>query len=191
MTGQSDLFGSGHRQIAEIIPGFLYLSDIMCASDDAALLQAGFTHVVSVLSAPIPWLGPSPSSPCRVLHVRCDDTPEDDILAHFETTNAFINEAYRETMLSGKKNKVLCHCLAGISRSPTVVAAYLISAGVSRDEALELLRERRTVVDPNPAFVDQLAIFEDRVRSSPQEYTPGPTPWSQLVKTTRLSAVRG
>lgn len=190
MADELELFGSGHRQIAEIIPGFLYLSDIASASDDATLHQVGITHVVSALSAPIPWLGPSPNSPCRILHVRCDDTPDDDILAHFEATNAFINEAYRESVQSGKKNKVLCHCLAGVSRSPTLVAAYLISAGVSRDEALDLLRERRTVVDPNPAFVNQLAIFENQVRNSPQESTVV-TPWTNFVKTRELSAVRG
>lgn len=182
------VFGSGHRQIAEIIPGFLYLSDIMCASDDATLLEVGITHVVSALSAPIPWLGPGPNSPCRVLHIRCDDTQDDDILTHFETTNAFINEAYRETVHSGKKNKVLCHCLAGVSRSPTIVAAYLISAGVSKDAALDLLRERRTVVDPNPGFVNQLGIFETQIRDSPQESSPGATPWSSVPKGRELSA---
>lgn len=155
-----DLFGPGHRQIAQILPG-LYLSDIMCASDDALLSYAGFTHVISVLSAPIPWLGPSSqSSSCRVMNIRCDDTSEDDILKHFPSTNQFITEAFRE------KGKVLVHCLAGVSRSPTVVAAYLIwAAGMRRDEALDLLRERRGVVEPNPGFIEQLGVYESMVRS--------------------------
>lgn len=172
-----DLFGPGHRQIAEIIPNFLYLSDIMCASDDAVLAEAGFTHVISILSAPIPWLGPSPNSPCRVLQIRCDDTTEDDILTHFDTTNAFINEAYRENQLNqnslgNKRNKVLCHCLAGISRSPTIIAAYLLTLGMRSDEALDFLREKRTVVDPNPSFIEQLAMFEARVHRSTATFSP-------------------
>ncbi|PVG04496.1 phosphatases II [Serendipita vermifera] len=161
------LFGPGSRQIAEIIPDFLYLSDIKCASDDALLAQAGFTHVISILSAPIPWLGPSPNSSCRVLNVKCDDSVEEDIIAHFEITNRFIEDAYRESLTTRKRNKVLCHCLAGVSRSPTVIAAYLMaSRGMKRDEALDLLRERRGVVEPNPGFVEQLGVYEARVRKS-------------------------
>jgi predicted protein tyrosine phosphatase len=160
-------FGPGSRQIAEIIPDFLYLSDIKCASDDALLSQAGFTHVISILSAPIPWLGPSPNSSCRVLHVRCDDSDEEDIISHFEITNRFIEDAYRESANGRKKNKILCHCLAGVSRSPTVIAAYLMaSKGMKRDEALDLLRERRCVVEPNPGFVEQLGVYETRVRKA-------------------------
>lgn len=145
------------------------MSDIKCASDDTLLAAAGFTHVISVLSAPIPWLGPSAKSGCRVLNINVDDTSDDDILSHFDATNAFISNAYRETqhLPTGQRNKVLCHCLAGVSRSPTVVAAYLIwAAGMRRDDALDLLREKRGVVDPNPGFVQQLAVFEARVRSS-------------------------
>lgn len=47
----TELFGPGHRQIAEIIPG-LYISDIACASEDALLEHAGFTHIVSGMFHP-------------------------------------------------------------------------------------------------------------------------------------------
>ncbi|KAG8805947.1 hypothetical protein FRC17_005257 [Serendipita sp. 399] len=182
-SSPSALYGPGSRQISEVIPGFLYISDITCASD-GILAQAGFTHVISILSGPIPWLGPSSNAPCRVLNVRCDDDPQEDIIQHVELTNRFIGDAWREgnptnnnsinnTLRSTRpppppqqqKTKVLCHCLAGVSRSPTVVAAYLIQAfGMRTDDALTLLRERREVVEPNPGFVHQLFMYEKRIR---------------------------
>ncbi|KAG9053526.1 hypothetical protein FS842_007949 [Serendipita sp. 407] len=175
------LYGPGPRQISEIIPGFLYISDISCASD-AILAQEGFTHVISILSGPIPWLGPTANAPSRVLSVRCDDDPQEDVLQHVELTNRFIGDAWREgstashhhhhhhyampmMMTMRQKTKVLCHCLAGVSRSPTIVAAYLIHAfGMRTEDALTLLRERREVIEPNPGFVQQLMTYEKRVR---------------------------
>lgn len=175
------IYGPGVRQIAEIIPGFLYLSDIKSASDEATLVRAGITHVISILSAPIPWLGPPPSYSCRILHVSLDDHDGENVMQHFETTNAFINEAFRENKtFPGSKNKVLCHCLAGISRSPTIVVAYLMWAcGLGKDEALSFVRQQRCVADPNPGFVRQLGAYEAAIQRSSSSMGIQLVPWKQ------------
>lgn len=56
---------------------------------------------------------------------------------------------------------VLVHCVAGYSRSPAFVAAYLMSAmNVSMEDALAAIGELRRV-DPNDGFRKQLLIFQD------------------------------
>jgi len=53
------------------------------------------------------------------------------------------------------------HCMAGVSRSPSVVIAYLMhSEKLSFDQALSLLKHARPVVEPNCAFIYQLQLFE-------------------------------
>lgn len=54
-------------------------------------------------------------------------------------------------------NHVYVHCMAGISRSPTIVAAaFIISKGWSRDRALEYIAKRRPIIRPNEYFMELL-----------------------------------
>lgn len=63
----------------------------------------------------------------------------------------FIQEA-----LSAGLN-VLVHCAAGISRSSTVVIAFLmLKRGMTYDSALAFVKSKRKCVDPNPGFRSQL-----------------------------------
>ena len=56
---------------------------------------------------------------------------------------------------------VYVHCLAGMNRSATVVAAYLMSEHAwSRDEALAYLRSKRPVIQPNPMLLRLLDEWE-------------------------------
>jgi hypothetical protein len=53
------------------------------------------------------------------------------------------------------------HCRNGVSRSGMVITAYLMfKHHWSRDEALAFVRTKRSIVRPNPAFMDQLAEWE-------------------------------
>ena len=60
--------------------------------------------------------------------------------------------------------KVLVHCVAGMSRSVSLVLAYLVQREprMRLAEALRLVKQKRTVVSPNPCFMEQLARFEVR-----------------------------
>jgi hypothetical protein len=56
---------------------------------------------------------------------------------------------------------VVVHCLAGISRSSTIVAAYLMKRSrTSADGAVAFLTEARPVVQPNTGFLAQLSVWE-------------------------------
>ena len=56
---------------------------------------------------------------------------------------------------------VLVHCMAGVSRSPTLVAAYLMhSRRWTAAQALAYLIERRPCIYPNAGFRRQLLAWE-------------------------------
>ena len=60
-------------------------------------------------------------------------------------------------MLFLKGNKVLVHCQGGISRSPTLVIAYLVQKkNLTLGNSFELVREKRPIIDPNEGFLYQL-----------------------------------
>ena len=72
---------------------------------------------------------------------------------------------YTEDNLKNGGN-VLVHCVAGISRSASVVLAYLMwKENMSFEEALEYLKGLRPIVEPNDGFVKQLKDFEVQIRN--------------------------
>ena len=56
--------------------------------------------------------------------------------------------------------KVYVHCAGGVGRAPTLAAAYLVSTGLSPDQAWALIRQTRPFIKPTPpqlAAVDRFA----------------------------------
>ncbi|KII86714.1 hypothetical protein PLICRDRAFT_265916 [Plicaturopsis crispa FD-325 SS-3] len=57
--------------------------------------------------------------------------------------------------------RVLVHCSAAVSRSPTIVTAYLVTKqGMPLKAALGLLVAARPAICPNPGFIAQLKALE-------------------------------
>jgi hypothetical protein len=56
---------------------------------------------------------------------------------------------------------VYVHCQAGISRSALVMTAYLMFRDkCTRDEALATIRAKRKIIEPNPAFMKLLEVWQ-------------------------------
>jgi dual specificity MAP kinase phosphatase len=73
-------------------------------------------------------------------YIPAEDHEDYDISQFFATTFDFIEKARRET-------NVLVHCMAGISRSATVTAAYLMMKfGYEMKTVLNLLQRKRKQV---------------------------------------------
>ncbi|CAF2821147.1 unnamed protein product [Rotaria sp. Silwood2] len=91
----------------------------------------------------------------KYLNVRVHDHDDADLLKEWEKTFRFINEA--------KANNQCClvHCKMGISRSASTVLAYLMKENNhSLADALEHVKKRRSCINPNGGFRNQLVIYE-------------------------------
>ncbi len=143
------------RGVTEIIPG-LYISDLAFAENPACLSSHRITHILSALPdaiyvPPATLLHPHPP-PVR-LQVRVEDFPFAELAAHLPQTTAWIGDA----LSRDPNSRVLVHCVEGISRSVSVVAAYLMAHfGWTPNEALKFIKNKRRVAEPNFGFVQQL-----------------------------------
>jgi len=141
---------------ATLILPRLYLSDFFTARDETEMTKLGITHMVSVME------NTPTTMPDVVRHlVPIADRWNADILSHLDGTTEFIKAALAEN----EDNRVLVHCFQGISRSATVVCAYVIAQaanGMTAGEAIDLVRAKRSIICPNDGFRAQLAIYSER-----------------------------
>lgn len=137
----------------EILPR-LYLGDIFMAVNKDEISRLGITDMISVEIKPLQASDLAPTIK-RYLYINVMDHLKQDILSHFDTSNDFI-----ETALKVPSNKVYVHCVAGISRSATLVIAYIMKTrSMNFMEAFDLVKQKRKIIDPNEGFVRQLTLY--------------------------------
>lgn len=190
-----------------IIPR-LYLCDLYTAQDPVVAASLGITHIVSVLDF-VPTF-PNEMQHIEKMHVRLSDNFREKITPHLEHTTAFI----REALESDPENKVLVrgtiergyvtrmaanpchatqvHCFMGISRSATVVCAYLIAEEglTTGPAAINFVREKRSVVCPNLGFRHQLDEYAVKLHGGTKEETEVQTRLSEVQKNFRVLGTR-
>eukprot|EP00897_Mesotaenium_endlicherianum_P006525 jgi/Mesen1/5900/ME000003S06924 len=139
---------------ADLVEPGLYLGAWGAAQDKAGLEEKNVTHVLTVASG----LGKAPHlDTFTYTIISIEDTSFTNISKHFETCFEVI-DAGREA------GGVLVHCMAGVSRSATVVVAYLMRThGWPLQKALEHVKRCRPVVHPNEGFLRQLREFEKKL----------------------------
>lgn len=101
----------------------IFDDSILAARSSRSLTERRITHILSVCPDPIP----AELSASGVSHKRIavDDVDYEDLLIHLPDACRFIDQALRDG------GNVLVHCVQGISRSATVVAAYCESSFIS------------------------------------------------------------
>ena len=97
------------------------------------------------------------------LYIPVNDHEACDIGKFFHQAANFINDCLQRTNL-------MVHCLAGVSRSVSLVLSYLMKhKGHSFQSAFDMVKSRRRIIHPNEGFIQQLKKFEREV-SSPYEH---------------------
>ncbi|XP_038041330.2 dual specificity protein phosphatase 22-A-like isoform X1 [Anas platyrhynchos] len=160
--------GSG---MSKVVTG-LYLGNIRDSEDVASLRRHGVTHVLSVHTGAKPVLedmsylciSASDSSSQNLLRespgcppagCRAAESPAIFGMQHFKECIKFIHEC----RLRG--GGCLVHCLAGVSRSTTVLVAYLMTVTeLGWERCLAATRAVRSYASPNPGFQQQLRDYE-------------------------------
>jgi len=142
-----------------IVDSFLYLGSHENAKSKQQLKDLGISHIINMAGE----LDNEYPNDFKYLSVKLDDTSSSNISEHFERTLQFIEEA------RAASSKVLVHCAMGISRSSSVVIAYLMhERGWSYEQAHEFVKSMRSCIKPNPGFMEQLVAFERRLIESQQ-----------------------
>ncbi|KAH9395044.1 Dual specificity protein phosphatase 22 [Tyrophagus putrescentiae] len=113
----------------------------------------------------------------QYLCIQAADSPTQNLSQFFSASNDFIHRCrcQREEGGGDGSGSVLIHCLAGVSRSVTLLVAYLISiTSLSVKQALEAVRHVRAIAEPNPGFHRQLTDFEGVRLRAEQRRLAGP-----------------
>lgn len=86
---------------------------------------------------------------------RIEDSESEDIDCLFQPSIDFINKG-----LVTPNSTVIVHCYAGISRSSSVVLAYLMKEkDMDLDDAFNYLVRKRRIIEPNDGFWCQLIKY--------------------------------
>ncbi|XP_003379610.1 putative dual specificity phosphatase, catalytic domain protein [Trichinella spiralis] len=138
-----------HQQMHCIEPG-LYIGAVNEAVDIRRLRDYFISRVLTVDMFPPEIRYQS----ITYLFVIAKDLPEWNLMDDFDRCIEFIESAIRS------KENILVHCQEGISRSATVVAAYLMKKySIDENEALLRIQAVRSIVYPNMGFMKQLNLF--------------------------------
>ncbi len=141
--------GAPIRRVSEIIPG-LYLGGQYRQYGWHRLEARGVTAVVNLR---VEWddqaLGLAPE---RYLFLPTVDDAAPS-LEHLRLGSDFIAEELE------RGGAVYVHCGSGIGRAATLVAAYLVSAGRSPEEAWAEIRRVRPFIRPSAVQLEQLELF--------------------------------
>ncbi|KAJ3358709.1 hypothetical protein GGF32_010049 [Allomyces javanicus] len=136
---------------------FLYLSGIRGATEPH-LKHLKITHVLNITQHPHASNVPG----VEYLKIPLDDVPSARIDMHFQQALDFINSA--RAMPDGR---CLVHCFAGVSRSTSLVLAYLMSAqGCTLAQAYHTTFRSRPVIQPNEGFSKKLQKLEKELRGT-------------------------
>lgn len=136
----------------DMVVDHIALGSLRTVQSMPALQQLGVTHVLTCgRNLRTPQFPP----PIRQMVLDVDDNEDQDMNQYFLTAIEFL-----ETCVS-TGGLCIVHCFAGVSRSATVVVAYLMkSQRLSFMQALEFVQKSRPAANPNPNFRRQLVAFE-------------------------------
>jgi len=142
----------GWKNVNAIIEDKLLLGNLVAATAPRTISERRITHIVSVCTDPIP--ADLPAGGIKQLRIPIPDIEYSDLLIHLPTACNFIHQAIAEG------GTVLVHCGEGLSRSATVVAAYLMATRkLDATEAMDVVRRAREQVWFGGGFQEQLVIW--------------------------------
>ena len=126
----------------------LFLGNEDTARDKAILKKLNISNILICAEGCEPFF--KDEYKYKILYI--DDAIDENILSWLQEAFEFID--------SSEKN-IYIHCVMGISRSPSIVIAYLMYKNkMSYEEAYDFVKNKRNVINPNSGFQEQLKKFE-------------------------------
>ncbi|BFU19841.1 leucine rich repeat and phosphatase domain containing protein [Entamoeba histolytica HM-1:IMSS-B] len=131
----------------------LYLGSLDSTRNRDILIERNITGILSLGVKAIVV-----SKKIQVEYIDIGDLASEAIDQYFAKCFSFM-----ETIIEGG-GSILIHCHAGISRSSTVLIAYLMYKKMWRyKEAVTFVKKKRPIISPNTGFEKQLLSFEHKL----------------------------
>ncbi|XP_060075360.1 dual specificity protein phosphatase 3-like [Ylistrum balloti] len=148
----------------EVYPGII-IGDKVCSKNKRQLKAMGVTHVVNCcqgiklnqIDSDVTYFR---DAGITFHGIQALDHSSYNMTPHFSAAANFIEKA-----LQSNGGKVYVHCMMGISRSATIVLAFLLlKKNLSLLEAVKMIRAKREVF-PNEGFIRQLCMLESTLHT--------------------------
>ena len=148
----------------QILPN-LFLGDSQAAANAELLASCNITFILNMAEECPNHFEADPSIKYKKIGLK--DNTEENIRDHLSPAFDFIDEA------RSRGAAVLVHCLAGKSRSVSIVLAYLMRQKEwSLKQAYEFVKDKRPGVSPNFGFMGQLSFLSESLTSPDAEDRP-------------------
>lgn len=146
--------------VSSIIEPYLHMGGSFLNSNPQLSPILGYTHVLNIASEISPnWLLLLMLK--KYKKIPADDNYSYNIRIIFEEAFQMIDEARQ------KNGKILVHCAMGISRSATIVIAYLMSRyKMSLNSAYNYVKSIRPEINPNRYFMKKLEEYEKELNGN-------------------------
>ncbi|KAK8741224.1 hypothetical protein OTU49_002565 [Cherax quadricarinatus] len=147
-------------QASEVLP-FLYIGNARDAQDLRILQALGISRVLNVTSH-VPGYHENSGICYKTLPAM--DSGHQNLSQYFHEAIHFIDDARQAGA------RVLVHCQAGVSRSPTIVIAYLMKhTRMTMVDSYKYVKSRRLIISPNLNFMGQLVEWEAALQADKTE----------------------
>jgi len=146
----------------------IYIGNLSSIMNLDKMKENKFTHVLSIMNGGYEVY--PDNFTYKVIHIN--DDPWVDIDKYFDECIEYIS-----TCIKRNENKLIVHCHQGISRSATVVIAYLLwkknntekilqdNVMIEVTNMIQFVKDRRNIVNPNVGFVNALVNYIFRINN--------------------------
>ena len=136
---------------------WLYLGSFANACDIKELKSNGINNILNCASE---CHNNKLPKDIQEIHLKIKDVDNFNISDYFEEANEYINRCKLES------HKLLVHCKLGISRSTSLIIAYLVKYDkFTVNDALNFVKNKRNQIKPNKGFMNQLYEYEKKCKN--------------------------
>lgn len=140
----------------------LFLGPAQAATNIEWMNDVGMTHILNVGADDNSWIQ-GKTKVRNYKYIDRNDREDVPLFEEFAGAFRYIDRALE----SDPSNKIMVHCHAGVSRSATIVLAYLMyKYQLTMYDAVKHVMSRRPVILPNAGFTRQLRDFEQAIKKN-------------------------
>jgi len=127
----------------------IFLGDERTMADICFLEDFNISQILNFSHTQIP-----DDTVANVRHYKIDDSEDAKIETFFSECVDLLDDEHEITLIC---------CAMGVSRSPSILAAYLISKfNMSSEDAIAYIKYYREIVSPNKGFLQQLKEYHQK-----------------------------